>query len=796
MRRSQATRYARWSALTALLIVVLVTGMYARRAWQQAHERKKVPPALPVTVTQRSATFAFSKVEGDRTLFTVRASRATEFKEGNKNLLEDVWITVYGRTGARFDNLHTQQCDYLRDTSRVVCKGEVQIDLESAEEAKQPAAQRGIRVVTSNLSFDRQTGEARSAEPVAFRFPFGQGRAVGVNYSSNEAAVRLLGDVQMTLNQAAAGRGAEPIELSGGSLEYRREAHVLRLRGPVRVHEGGRELTAGLITLELSPSLRVRRLTAAEKPQVNSRESQGQLTMLADNITSNFAADGSIEHMIAEGNVHGTRRPLGRAAGASAGAPAGEDRFAADRLEMEFTPGNNQPKQLSASGNVKVESKLASAPGNGAVGRSAANRNEAKNEGVSAFSRRIETSSLRLYFSPRARGGAAELARGETLAPASAEVSSPLETTRLHGERLEAEYGPHNHLERITGHQGVKLERRLPGHPPQIMQSQEGTLEFGPHGDWTDAKQSGNVRFREGDRTARAGRARLVRAADTLTFTGGAAAGDAHSETAAPAIVLNQRSGEISAEGGVRTTYHKAELNGVTNLAPQPAHITAQRLAAGRDTGVALYSGRARLWQGDAVIEGDTLELRRGERLLLARGNVSALLPQGAAPVAATTVEGAAARPKEGAASSAPTSANRTLWLTRAGRLAYRSADGVALLEDHVHAESQVARVNSSALELFLSAAGAAAGGAQQLTRALATGSVTVRQEDRRGTAEQAEYVVADGKFVLSGGNPTLYDAAEGTTTGRQLTFFLADDRILVESSEGTRTLTRHRIQK
>ena len=137
MRRSQATRYARWSALTALLIVVVVTGMYARRAWQQAHALKKAPPAVPPSVTQRSATFAFSKVVGDRTLFTVRASRATEFKEGNKNLLEDVWITVYGRTGARFDNLHTQQCDYLRDTGRVVCKGEVQIDLESAEEAKQ-----------------------------------------------------------------------------------------------------------------------------------------------------------------------------------------------------------------------------------------------------------------------------------------------------------------------------------------------------------------------------------------------------------------------------------------------------------------------------------------------------------------------------------------------------------------------------------------------------------------------------------------------------------------------------------
>jgi lipopolysaccharide export system protein LptA len=779
MRRSHATRYARWSALTALLIVVVVTAIYARRAWQQSRARKLAPLALPVTVTQRSATFAFSKVEGDRTLFTVRASHATEFKEGNKNLLEDVWITVYGRAGARFDNLHTQQCDYLRDSGRVVCKGEVQIDLESAEEAKQPASHRGIRVVTSNLSFDRQTGEAHSEQPVTFRFPYGDGRAVGVNYSSGEAAVRLLRDVELSLNQNPGGRAGEPTVLSAAGLEYRRETHVMRLAGPVHARQGAREINAGLITLELSPALRARRITAAEKPQLISREPQGQVTLVADSFTTNFAADGTAERMIAAGGVHGTRRPTGPA--------SGEDHFAADRMEMEFTPGNNQPKLLSVTGNVKVDSVGAPAAAKGAAGRE---------PGTAAGTRHLETASLQLHFASRARGTQTELMRGETLSPARLELSSPLETTRLRGERLEAEYAAHNRIERITGRQGVELERRLPGHSPQITQSQDGTLEFGTQGDWTEAKQSGNVRFREGERTAHADRARLIRASDTLTLTGAAVIADSQSETAAPTIVLNQRTGEISGDGGVRTTYRKAEVNGVTNLAPQPAHISAQRVVAGRETGKALYSGRARLWQGDAVIEGDTLELRRDDRVLVAQDNVRAIFPQSALPPAP---QGAASQPppasagKETAPAASPT---RTLWRASAGRLTYAGADSVVFLEGHVHAESALAQIDSPSLQLILNSAGGAAGAGKQLTRALAAGGVTVRQEDRRGTAEKAEYVVADGKFVLSGGNPTLYDAAQGTTTGRQLTFFLADDRILVESSEGTRTLTRHRIQK
>ena len=48
----------------------------------------------------------------------------------------------------------------------------------------------------------------------------------------------------------------------------------------------------------------------------------------------------------------------------------------------------------------------------------------------------------------------------------------------------------------------------------------------------------------------------------------------------------------------------------------------------------------------------------------------------------------------------------------------------------------------------------------------------------------------------MSGGNPTLYDGSQGTTTGRQLTFFLADDTIIVDSENGSRTLTKHRVEK
>ncbi len=71
-----------------------------------------------------------------------------------------------------------------------------------------------------------------------------------------------------------------------------------------------------------------------------------------------------------------------------------------------------------------------------------------------------------------------------------------------------------------------------------------------------------------------------------------------------------------------------------------------------------------------------------------------------------------------------------------------------------------------------------------------------MEEGSRKATAERGEYIAAIGKFVMSGGNPTLYDGSAGTTTGRQLTFYLADDTIIVDSENGSRTLTKHRVEK
>ena len=95
-------------------------------------EAKKAPASVPATVEQQSNEFSYSKVEGQRTIYTVKASRATQFKEGNRNLLEEVSISVFGKKGERNDLLRTRSCDFISDTGKISCAGEVQISLQGS----------------------------------------------------------------------------------------------------------------------------------------------------------------------------------------------------------------------------------------------------------------------------------------------------------------------------------------------------------------------------------------------------------------------------------------------------------------------------------------------------------------------------------------------------------------------------------------------------------------------------------------------------------------------------------------
>lgn len=787
MRNREAARYARWAAIAAGLAALAVAGVYVNRSISRARALRLGPAAVPATVAQQSDQFSFSKVDQNRTLFTVRASHLTQYKDQNRALLQDVWITIYGRDGSRNDNIHTHECSYEPDSGVVHCEGSVEIDVGGAQSAARGATAaalpNALQVKTSGLSFNRNTGEASTSAPVQFSFSGGQGRGVGVSYSTSDSIVRVEHAVEFDL-AASPKVGNMPVSATGSSLQINRNERKVVLDGPATVREGTCELAADQITIGLDETDHARDVVADGHPQLHAVEGGGKISVTAAQFEGFLNSEGQVERVVADGGVTGTRQ-----------ASAGTASFSAQHVEIAMLPAQNLIQDMTATGDVVAESRQGS------------------------DSRVLKTAALRVKFGAgtAVKGSTAgaieqqQIESAETLAPATIESHSGDATTILAAKKFVAQIGAGRRLEKLFGHSGVEVHTQTGTAAAQAISAAEMAVTFGANGDWDILDETGDVHFQQADRSATATHARIVQSTNTITLDGSPVISDAVSRTTASDATVNQKSGDLRLSGGVASTYLPAsdspKQSDAVGFGAGAAHISADTLVGSISSGHVVYAGHARLWQGESVLDADRIELWRDDKKLQATGHVVAVFPQASGPFATPFGEAAEARkPASSHAPSSSASSVPTLWKVVAPTLTYWADQGKAHLEGGVVASSDQGSLESRTLDVFLgtaaapappaSASASPAAGGRQLDRVLAQGGVVVHQGDRRGMAEQGEYTAAEGKFVLSGGQPTVSDSSSNTATGRSLTFFVANDTILIDSQEGSRTLTKHRVEK
>ena len=758
MNRRDAARYARWSALLALALAGITGGIYVQRLWVAHREKQNAPAPLPQNEEKQFTALHFKKVEGDRTIFDLEASKSTDLRGQDISLLEDVKIKVFGKNGDRNDVIHTQSCRYAKTDGGIQCDGKVQFELQSAEDAARAAANPGgrpniIHIDTSEVTFERATGRAQTVQLVKFSFPNGKGDGIGAVYQSERGQMRLIRDVHILMQPAAdapekkTGTVTQPVEMSGSSMEIDKVGHTVQLAGPATATSAGQQVTAGQFTLLLDAEFRAQTLIGApgslnQRPEVKNHGSKGDSTLQADKLTAQLAPQGWTSRIVAEGKVQGN-------------SPSGN--LEAESGDMEMWPGVNQAKLLTLRGNVRVNGR----------------------DPKSGMTRSLTSNAAQLTFAGGKAGEANRVQHADTLERGVMEwLDAAAVRSRLAADKLALDFSAQGKPQLLNATGAVQSQREIPGRPAQIANSASGVAQLSAGGDWSQITLRGNVRLQEAERNAEAQQAVFARAAQTTVLTGQAMVRDAGSETHAPKITFYQSTGEIEAEGPVRSTDFASKGTSL-QMSSVPANLSADRMRANSKTGRAVYTGHARLWQGASVLEAETIELLRPTRILNATGNVRAVFPQAPQPGASL--------------GSAP------VWHISSGLLTYWDTENRAHLEKDVYVQSADQKMHAPQLELFFTRTGSdkqGNGGASQISRAVGTGGVVVEQGDRRGTAERGLYTAAEEKYVLSGGTPTLFDPVEGTTTGRELTFYRADDTIVVDSGNGLRTLTKHRVQR
>jgi len=333
-----------------------------------------------------------------------------------------------------------------------------------------------------------------------------------------------------------------------------------------------------------------------------------------------------------------------------------------------------------------------------------------------------------------------------------------------------------------------------------------------PQGGIASIVQQGNVDFSDGQALQKRTQAWADKAIYTpsdqiLILSGSPRVAEGAMVTSARTIRINRATDDAFAEGDVKSTYNelKEQPNGALLSSASPIHVTAATMTVRNSPAIAMYEGKARLWQDANIIEAPSIEFDRTQRSVVAQGNASQ-------PVSTVLVETKSAhldKASEGkprnlgehkANIKAGVKAADTVAIT-ANRLTYADADRHAQYEAGVVAKSPAFTASANSMDVYLlprsqTSSSQSFTGSSQLDRIVAQGSVNIQQGARRAAGGTLVYTAADDKFVLTGGPPSIFEAERGKITGVSLTFFRGDDRVLVEGEASTPVVTQTRVAR
>lgn len=795
---STSIRNFRILALGGIFFTALITGsVYLAR-----HRTAPAPPAPPKRVLPGISTqqngFSFANTDGNRTTFKATAKKAIDFRDTGKSQLEDVEILIFGKSGDRHDRITSHSCDYDSKTGQFYSEGEVTIELGSVPgqkpaDAAAPPAEKTV-ITTTGLLYDQKKGLATTDRPLQFEFRQGSGSATGAVYNSEDQTVWLRSAVKIHLDRD------RPVDVEATELHYLEKDHQIQLNWP-SFKRVGQTVTARSGTLYLD-----------DKQQAKSGLLDGEVHGHTENGTPGKVR--TTEFWSSKLDMTLNEKQQVTAAVASGNArmdshgSTGRSEGRADRLQMDLTGQDNSLKQANWIGGAKMifTPAVTGAPSH-------------------AQTRIITAEQIEVNMTDDGK----EVANARTVTPGRVEMIGGSEPRRiLTARQIWADFGEHSAIQEMRAQGSVRTESDPPatapaGSPKRVTTSDRLEARFNDQQQLDRMSQSGGFQYEEGDRHATAEVA-------LYTITPGATSNAGSGSTvltgkpgADPQVwdpqgrVIAQKitmpdnkadaAAETVAEGNVRGTQMpaKKEAKSEAKSDPkaasahsailgddkEPIHVVTNRLRWDRKTGISHYengpNGKARLWQGQDVIEGRVIELEntKEKKNLTASGDVYSMLVQ----------------------------KDREPLRVSSDRFHYDDISHQAHYEGSVVIKSQDMTITSAVADAWLRPAAETAPGQSRLEHAVANGKVRMNQPvllkdvsegekkrkahpARQGEAENAVYTTDDDKVVLTGGPPLVRDDVRGTTTGRELTWLTADDKVLVDGGPDVRAVTQHRVVK
>src|SRR5437588_5936382 len=129
--RFNPKRLRSWFGYSALALLVIVGCFYAYARIRLHYAVRHTAEKLHVNIQQSTEGFTLSKSEAGRTLYSIHARRAEQYKQGGRSVLHEVNIVIYGDNSSRFDQIYGSEFAYDPNSGDITAAGEVHIDLQS-----------------------------------------------------------------------------------------------------------------------------------------------------------------------------------------------------------------------------------------------------------------------------------------------------------------------------------------------------------------------------------------------------------------------------------------------------------------------------------------------------------------------------------------------------------------------------------------------------------------------------------------------------------------------------------------
>jgi lipopolysaccharide export system protein LptA len=759
-------RGTRWLLLVAILAILggtAATYVTMRRA-SESHAIPK-PREIAKGLGAAAEDWKYERDDAGKPVVRVFAHGFTQVLNTDHMKLEGVRMELFQKDGQHFDLVKSPKADF--DKQQMVSEGEVDITL-SVPNGGEPTPDL-TSIKTSGITFDSKTGKATTTSATRFRFEGGEGTSVGASYDPSTRELHLLQKVVLNLHGKKP--GSKPMRVETDELTYREAGSVIWLSPRAKMVTENSVIDAGptLITLK---DQELDSIAAHDAHGIDTYPKR-KIDYTAAMLVAKYNDDHHIEKMSGMGNP----KLISESEGA-------QTTMTADAVDLDFT-------DQAATPGKTPESTLTHATGLGhAVLDSKQVPDPAKRQ-KTPESRILRSNYIEMFMRP----GGKELDKVVTQSSASLEFlpNEPDQHRRLlTGDKMNIVYGKQNTIQSFSTSKATtetwasQIERERtaksakPGQPPpppppvSKTSSVYMTADFDDKSQMKHMKQTDNFLYEEGERHARAATALLDNDKNIMDLDAKARIWDASGSTDADHIQIDEKSGNFNATGHVSTSRlpekDKDESSADLLSGDQPIQGRAAHMTSADKNKVVHYDGDVILWQGSDRIQASVVDIDRNKHVLIADGKVTTQLID-------------KAKKDQPPPDSLPFTVVKSAHMVYADQTRIADYTGGALMN------RPGLRAKGTEIRAFLSEKkdddeGSDDDSNSRLDKALLDGDVEIvdssPKRKRTGTGNHAEYYTQDERIILHGNLALLVDSLKGTSTGAELTYKTADEKLEV----------------